>query len=125
MIYFDDKIKRILLDYISKDSQFVESIVLASSGFNIAFTDFNIQCNETVIGYIDKIQYEWDDAPNAGPWGALGRQRAIGVNIQSPNFLRITFESGDYLDIETCESHYESVIFTFPPENQCHVMEIY
>ena len=125
MIYFDEKIERTLLKYVYKDPQYVESILLASSGFNIAFTDFNIQCNETVIGYIDKVLYEWDDAPNTAPWGALGRQRAIDVKLQSPRYLRISFESGDYLDIETCESQYESVIFNFPPESESYVMEIY
>jgi len=125
MIFFDKNIENILLAYISKAPQYVESIQLASYGFNIAFTDFNIQCNERVIGYIDEVKYEWDDAPSIAPWGALGRQRAVGTSLNSPDFLRITFESGDFIDIETCESQYESVLFNFPPKNGGFVMEIY
>jgi hypothetical protein len=103
----------------------VESIQLASYGFNIQFVDFNIQCNERVLASINSKSYEWDDAPNSGPWGALGRQRAEKAKLKSSTLLCITFESGDSIDIETAESQYESVIFNFPPQENSLVMEIF
>ena len=125
MNLFNEEIVKILNDYFSKEPQFVESVQLASYGFNIQFVDFKIQCNERVFASIDGTYYEWDDAPNSGPWGALGRQRAENARLKSPSVLSIKFESGDSIDIETVESQYESVIFNFPPQGNSLVMEIF
>ena len=68
MILFDNNIVKILNDYITKSDQYVESILLASYGFGIQFVDFNIHCSENVFASINGGAYEWNDAPNSGPW---------------------------------------------------------
>jgi len=111
--------------YFSENEEYVESVLLASYGFNIQFVDFSIQCNERVYALIDGKNYEWDDASNSGPWGALGRQLAKRAVLKRPALLSIVFESGDSVDIETVECKYESVIFNFPPQGDSLVMEIF
>lgn len=125
MINFTDEIVELLNDYFSSNEEYVESILLASYGFNVQFVNFNVQCEERVFARIGGQEYEWNDAPNSGPWGALGRQQAISAKLKSPNLLSITFKSGDSIDIETVEGQYESVIFNFPPKGGEIVMEIF
>ena len=125
MKLFNDEIVKLLNGYFAKGEEYVESILLASYGFNIQFVNFRVQCNERVFTSIGGNEYEWDDAPNSAPWGALGRQLAKKAVLKSPNLLTIIFESGDSIDIETKENQYESVIFDFPPEGDTFVMEIF
>ena len=125
MILFKEEIAHLLNEYFSKEKQFVESIQLASYGFNIQFVDFNIQCNERIFASINGKSYEWNEVPNSGPWGSLGRQVARKAILKNPSLLSITFESGDSIDIETVESSYESVIFNFPPQGDKFVMEVF
>lgn len=125
MICFNNEIVELLNSYFAKNEEFVESILLASYGLNIQFVNFDIQCEERVFASIDGKTYEWIDAPNSGPWGALGRQVAKSAKLKSPNLLSIVFDSGDSVDIETVEGQYESVIFTFPPTENSEVMEIF
>ncbi len=125
MILFDNNIVKILNDYIAKSDQYVESILLASYGFGIQFVDFSVHCNDNVSASINGAIYEWEDAPNSGPWGCLGRQKAMRVSLKNPNQLNIAFESGDFIDIQTSESEYESVIFKFPSDSESINMEIY
>lgn len=125
MNLFNEEIVKVLNEYFSNEPQFVESVQLTSNGFNIQFVDLNIQCNERVFASIDDISYEWNDAPNFGPWGSLGWQRGLIAKLKSPSLLSITFESGDSIDIEMVESQNESVIFNFPPQKNSFVMEIF
>ena len=125
MILFNEEIVELLNKYFSKGEEYVESILLASYGFNIQFVNFRVQCNERVFASIDGKEYGWDDAPNSGPWGALGRQLATKAILKNPALLSIVFESGDSIDIETQENQYESVIFDFPPKGDSLVMEIF
>ena len=125
MILFDESIADLLNKYFAEDMEYVESLLLASYGFNIQFVNFNIQCNERIFATLSGKSYEWCDAPNAAPWGVLGRQRATQASLKSPNLLNIAFESGDTMDIETLESKYESVVFTFSPRDAAIVVEIY
>ena len=125
MTLFTENIIELLNEYFAKSNEYVESVLLASYGFNIQFVNLNIQCNERVIASIGEVTYEWQDAPNSGPWGALGRQVAIKAMLKNPSLLSIVFESGDFIDIETKESQYESVIFNFPPKAESLVMEIF
>ncbi|NMP04974.1 hypothetical protein HHE94_19945 [Pseudoalteromonas arctica] len=125
MIEFNEEIVDLLNDYFSKNEEYVESVLLASYGFNIQFVNFNIQCEEKVFATISGKEYEWEDAPNSGPWGALGRQQALSAKLKSPTLLGIIFRSGDSLDIQTAVGQYESVIFSFPPKGKSIVMEIF
>ena len=125
MILFDQSIVDILNKYFSENEEFVESILLANYGFNIKFARFDIQSYERVLASIDGEIYEWNEAPNSGPWGALGRQIAKKAVLKNPTLLSIIFESGDSLDFKTQENQYESVIFTFPPQGETIVMEIF
>ncbi len=72
MILFNEKIVDVLNEYFSKNNQYVDSILLASYGFNIRFQDIEIQCNERVFATIDGQTYEWHDSPNSGPWALWG-----------------------------------------------------
>lgn len=125
MINYNDEIVDILNDYFLKNDEFVESIRLSSYGLQIQFVNFDIHCNERVFASIGGKSYEWNDAPNSGPWGALGRQRATKASLKKQNILTITFETGDTVDIETVVGQYESVQFTFPPMGESIVMEIF
>jgi len=125
MVLFSEEIIELLNGYFSKNEEYVESVLLASYGFNIQFVNFNVQCNERVFASIDRVPYNWNDAPNFGPWGALGRQLAKKAVLKNPSLLSIAFESGDFIDIETVESQYESVIFNFPPRDESIIMEIF
>lgn len=125
MIVFDQSIVDILNRYFSENEEFVESILLANYGFNIKFSSFDIQSYERVLASIGGEIYEWNGAPNSGPWGALGRQIAKKAVLKDPTLLSIVFESGDSIDFKTKEIQYESVIFTFPPEGETIVMEIF
>ena len=125
MIIFNNSIVELLNEYFLKNEEYVESILMASYGFNIQFVDFNIHCYECIFASIGGAKYEWSDAPNSGPWGALGRQLAKKAVLKSSTLLSIVFESGDSIDIETVESQYESVIFNFPSQGDPLVMEIF
>jgi len=125
MIHFTEDIVIILNDYFSNSSQFVESISLTSCGFNIRFLDFDIQCNEEVFGNLNGKNYHWLDSPNDGPWGMFCRQYPKKAYLVNPALLCIQFDSGDSISISTELCIYESVIFTFPPENDCFVMEVF
>ena len=125
MIVFDQSIVEVLNRYFSENEEFVESILLANYGFNIKFANFDIQSYERVSASISGEICEWNEAPNSGLWGALGRQIARKAVLKDPTLLSIIFESGDSLDFKTKANHYESVIFTFPPEGETIVMEIF
>ena len=125
MILYNKEIVELLNQCFTKNNEYVESILLASYGFNIQFVNFRIQCNERVFAFINGNTYEWDDAPNSSPWGALGRQLAKKAILKTPKLLTIEFESGDSIDIETEENEYESVIFDFPIDGNTFVMEIF
>jgi hypothetical protein len=125
MILFNEQIVAVLNEYFSKHEEYVESVLLASHGFSIQFVSFSIHCNERVFASIKGSQYEWSEAPNSGPWGALGRQLAKTAVLRNEALLGITFESGDSLDIETVEGQYESVVFRFPPQGNSLVIEIF
>jgi hypothetical protein len=125
MIVFDQSIVEVLNRYFSENEEFVESILLANYGFNIKFANFDIQSYERVSASIGGEICEWNEAPNSGLWGALGRQIARKAVLKDPTLLSIIFESGDSLDFKTKANHYESVIFTFPPEGETIVMEIF
>ena len=125
MINYDEEIIKLLNSYFSENEEYVESVLLASYGFNIQFVNFNINCEERVFASIGGKAYGWNDAPNSGPWGALGRQRANEAKLTAPNLLRIIFDSGDFLEIETVEGQYESVTFSFPQQGEPFSMEIF
>ncbi len=125
MKLFNEEIVGLLNEVFSNEEEYVESVLLASYSFKIQFVSFGVQCNERVFASIDGQSYEWELAPNVGPWGAFGRQLAQKAVLKNPALLSIVFESGDSIDIETEENQYESVIFDFPPQDGSLVMEIF
>ena len=125
MIPYTDRVVELLNPYLFEGKEYVESVLLASYGLKFQFVSLDIQCNERVSAWIGGTRYEWNDAPNPGPWGALVRQRAVSSSIKSPLSLTIAFESGDSIEIETVEGLYESVIIKFPPRDGSLVMEIF
>ena len=125
MILFDEDTATTLKGLILGSNEFVDSILLASYGFTIQFCDVSIHCNERVFAEINGSKYEWNDAPSAAPWGALGRQKVSDVVLSSRDRLRIVFESADYLEIETVEGQYESVVIRLPSAGEELRMDIY
>ncbi|MEB8434405.1 hypothetical protein OO007_19355 [Cocleimonas sp. KMM 6892] len=106
----------------------MSSVTLMSSGLSINFISLQITCNERSLLSVSNKKHTWDcddPNPNNGPWGLLLRQLAINAFLKSPKILCIQFESGDYLDIETAEGQYESVIIEFPPKGESIVMEVF
>lgn len=125
MIPYTAEVVALLNRRFQASEECVESVLLASYGFKIQFATFEVQCNERVFASIGGVRYEWKDAPNSEPWGALGRQIARTASLKNPTLLSIAFQSGDSIEIETAEGPYESVIFQFPPQDGCLVMEIF
>jgi hypothetical protein len=125
MIPYTDQIVELLTRHCVGGEEYIDSVLLASHGLTIKFVEFEIHCNERVVAWIDGTRYEWDDAPNSGPWGALVRQRAQGVSLKNPFWLTITLHSGDSIEIETVEGQYESAVISFPPRDDSIVMEIF
>lgn len=114
---YNNEIVALLNECFSKSEQYVESVLLASYGFNIQFVNLTIICEDRVFATINGKSYVWDDAPSPHPWGALGRQLAKTAILESDTLLQIHFESGDLIKIETCIHHYESVTFVFHTED--------
>jgi hypothetical protein len=125
MIPYTNQVVDLLSPYLVGGEEYVESVLLASYGLTIKFVDFDIHCNERIVAWIGGTRYEWDDAPNSGPWGALVRQRATGVSLKDPFWLTITLQGGDSIEIETVEGQYESVIIRFLPRGESIVMEVF
>jgi hypothetical protein len=125
VILFNENIVGLLNECFAKGEEYVESLLLASYGFTIQFVNLEIHCNERVFASINGARYEWDDAPNPGPWGSLGRQLAKKAVLKSPSLLSITFASGDSVEIETVEGPYESVILKFPSQADHIAMEVF
>ena len=123
MIHFTPEIVEILKNDLS--DLYIDSVLLSSYGIGFQFCDVNIHCNERVFAKINGELYEWEDAPSNVPWDALGRQQFYDVSLSSPNLLKITFKSGDYIEIETLESQYESVIIKFPSKGEEVIMETF
>ena len=94
-------------------------------GIGFKFCDVNIHCNERVIARINGNIYEWDDSPNSAPWGNLVRQQFSSVCLSSLSLLRITLQSGDYIEIKTVENRYESVVINFPSKGKEIRMETF
>ena len=126
MILFDQSTIDSLNSYFSKKEESVSSVTLMSCGFSVNFISLQITCYEKSVLTVSNKNYTWDgDEPNKGPWGSLVRQLAINACLKSSNILSIQFESGDYLDIETTEGQYESVIIEYPSEGENIVMDVY
>lgn len=125
MILFDEKIVQHLNQRFSGREEYVESVLLASYGFKIQFVSFDVQCNERVFATLGGVRYEWNDAPNSGPWGTLGRQVAKSAALKNSTLLSIAFQSGDSVEVETVEGRYESVIFSFASQGHSLTMEIF
>ena len=123
MILFDVKITEILNQYIA--NTFVDSVLIASYGLNFQFADTNIHCNERVYASIGGQKFEFDDTPNSSPWGNLVRQQVLDIQLTSPSLLKITFQSGDFIEIETVECDFESVVINLPSNENEHKMAIY
>ncbi|KPZ53405.1 hypothetical protein [Pseudoalteromonas sp. P1-25] len=123
MILFNSDIVEILQKALSE--QYLDSTLLSSCGIGFKFCNVNIHCNERVIARINGNIYEWDDSPNSAPWGNLVRQQFSSVCLSSPSLLKITLQSGDYIEIESVESQYESVIINFPSKGKEIIMETF
>ncbi|MFT4790126.1 MAG: hypothetical protein ACI95X_002973 [Paraglaciecola sp.] len=80
---------------------------------------------ERVFATIEGSLYEWDDGPNRAPWGLIVRQEVQDVSLTSPQILRITMYSGDYIELKTVEGGYESVVIRFPSREDTYVIEIF
>lgn len=120
MVLFDEYIVEVLESYIL--NQYLDSVSLTSFGLEFRFCDTSIHCTERVFAKIEGEMYEWDDTPNNAPWGMLVRQKVQKVLVSSAQILRIILFSGDYIDIETVESQYESVVIRFPSKTDTFVM---
>ena len=123
MILFNSNIVETLQETLNE--QYLDSVLLSSCGIGFKFCDVNIHCHERVIACINGVIYEWNDSPNSAPWGSLVRQQFSFVSLTSPNLLKITLQSGDYIEIKTVENQYESVIFNFPSKGKNIIMETF
>lgn len=106
-------------------AEHVGAVSLTTYCFAIKIGDISITCNDRVFASIDGTGWCWEDAPSNAPWGLLVRQQVASVNLTSPSLLKIGFEGGDFLEIETVEGLHESVIIDFPRQGDSVVMEIY
>ena len=103
----------------------VGAISLSSYCFATQIGDISITCNDRVLASIGGATWIWEEAPSNAPWGLLVKQRVASVELTSPSLLRITLEGGDYMEIETVEGPYESVLIEFPSQGDTIVMDVY
>jgi hypothetical protein len=126
MRLFQQDVVDSLNKYFSTNEEYVANVSLLASGLSIQTVSIRIGSGERTFYNSSNETFVWDgDNPDGGPWGNLVRQLAIKANLESPQILRIHFESGDFLDIETVEGQYESVIIEFPKKGDTHSMDIY
>ena len=124
MILFNKETPELLAKHLVNES--IGTVSLASYGFHVQAGELSITCNERVFASISSAVHVWDgDNPNGAPWGLLVRQIVVGVSLTKPELLRLSLESGDYLEIETVEGPYESVLVDFPRKGEEIVMAIY
>ena len=123
MILFDKSTPTLLAKHLVNEH--IGAISLASYGFSLQIGDISITCNEGVIASIEDAVHEWIEAPNGAPWGLLLRQQVVGVDLPRPDLLRISLKSGDYVEIQTVEGPYESVLVDFPRQGETIIMEVY
>ena len=123
MILFNQNTPALLAKYLINEH--VGCVSLASYGFSLQIGDVLITCNERVVASIEGVLHEWGEAPTAAPWGLLLRQQVTDISLVRPDLLRIALRSADYIEIETVEGQYESVIIDLPRRGETIVMEIY
>lgn len=123
MILFDKNTPTLLAEHLVNEH--IGAISLASYGLVLQIGDISITCNERVVASIADVVHEWGEAPSGAPWGLLLRQQVVDVDLPRLDLLRIVLQSGDYLEIETVEGPYESVLIDFPRQGETIVMEIY
>ena len=123
MNLFEQSTQTLLAKHLVNES--IGAVSLAAYGLSMQIGDISITCNERVFARIEGAVHEWTEGPNRAPWGWLVRQKVVGVDLTRPDLLRISLESGDYLEIETVEGPYESVLIDFPRRGETVVMEIY
>ena len=120
MILFSDDDIAMLASHLV--GQFIRSVSLATHGFTLEVDDIVVDGKERVFASINGERYEWDEAPNAGPWGLLVGQTINGLSVPDPNRLRIELASGDYVELETVQSRFESVAVQLPSDDGQLVM---
>ena len=126
MRLFDKHTVENLNKYFSTNEEYVANVSLLSTGFSLQTVSLYIGSGERTFYNSPNGTYVWDgDNPDGGPWGKLVRQLAIAAKLETPKILRICFESGDSLDIETVEGRSESVVIEFPPKGDTKIMDIY
>ena len=123
MKLFDHAIVELLSRHII--GRHVDSLVLATYGIVVNVGQLSISCYEHVRIKIEGNLYSCEDFPCAGPWGLLIRQTIKNVSLASPQSIRLDMQSGDFIEIETTESRYESLVIRLPSESEALVMEIY
>lgn len=123
MILFDQSTLPLLAKHLVNEP--IASVSLAAYCFAVQIGNVSITCNERAFASIKGSMYEWAEDPSGAPWGLLVRQTVLEVALRSPDLLRISLDTGDYLEIETVEGPYESVLIGFPSDGEAVVMEIY
>ena len=123
MILFNESTPALLAKYLINEN--VGCVSLASYCFSLQIGDVSLTCNERVVASIEGALHEWGEAPSAAPWGLLLRQEVADITLTRTDLLRITLRSADYIEIETVEGQYESVIIDLPRQGDKIIMEIY
>ncbi len=123
MKLFDHSVVELLNQYVV--GEHVDSVVLAAHSFDLRIGDATIGCYERVNISVEGKDFSCVDFPCPGPWGMLVRQIAKSVSLQSPEVIRLEMISGDFIELSTSESQYESLVINLPPIGEALVMEIY
>ncbi len=123
MIPFNEKTPALLAEYLINEH--VGCVSLAAYGFSLQIGGVSLTCNERVFASIEGVLHEWSETSSAAPWGLLLRQKIADISLTRPDLLRITLQSTDYIEIETVEGQYESVIIDLPRRGDTIIMEIY
>lgn len=123
MKLFNHSIVKLLQQYVV--GEHIDSVVLATYGFDLRIGDASIGCHERVSMRIGGKYFSCEDFPCSGPWGLLVRQVVKNVSLQSPTVVRLEMVSGDFIELETTESQYESLVINLSPKGDALVMEVY
>ena len=103
----------------------LELIGISAFGVGLHFGDIEVSCEEALAVRIGGVEYTWSDKPNATPFGLLIGQIVVNIELVAPDRARIHLNTGDFVEILTAESLYESVIVRYPSDGTKLVMDIY
>jgi len=117
----------IILEYLKPECgrDPIHFIGLGFFDFQIAVNNVRLQSTEKMKFQIDQFEYVWVEGPSETPVWRLVGQTAKSFELRDNFTLRMSLESGDFLEFVVSEEPYESLIIDFGTQDGKRVVEVY